>query len=80
MHKIALEPKEPYQLWADGNDTSVEDSDFELYDYAGVWLDSKNPHKVLDASSSLVLFLRNAKRRSRAINSCGAANQSIGEQ
>lgn len=78
MHKIALEPKEPYQLWADGNDTGVEDSDFERPDYAGVWLDSKNPHKVLDSSSLLVLFLRNAKERDGAINSCGVANQSIG--
>ena len=80
MHKIALEPKEPHPLWADGKDTSVEDSDLERHDYAGVGRDSMNPHKVLDSSSSLVLFLRNAKRRSGAIDSCGAANQSTGGQ
>jgi hypothetical protein len=80
MHKSDLEPKEPHQQWVHGNDTDVEDSDFERHDYAGVWLDSKNPDKVLDSSSSLVLFPRNAKRRSRAINSCWVANQSTGEQ
>ena len=38
MHKIALEPKQPHKVWADGNGGSVEDSDTERRYYASVLL------------------------------------------
>ena len=33
MHKIALEPKELYKLWADGSSAGVEETNLERFNH-----------------------------------------------
>jgi len=62
MHKIALEPKQPHKVWADGNGGSVEDSDTERRYYASVLLrHSKSSDKVLYHSPRPVLSPKRAE-------------------
>ena len=81
MHKIALEPKGPSQLWADRSGMGVEDSELERRDHAGMRLDSKDPHMVLRSYSPLRLH-GNSEHGTRVLNdivsSCGAVSQPIG--
>jgi hypothetical protein len=81
MHKIALEPKGPSQLWADRSGMGVEDSELERRDHAGMRLDSKDPHAVPHSSPPLRLH-GNSEHGTRVLNdivsSCGAVSQPIG--
>jgi hypothetical protein len=43
MHKIALEPKELCQLWADGSGAGVEEVNLERRDYIYALLNSVFP-------------------------------------
>ena len=64
MDKIALEPKQPHKVWADGNGGSVEDSDTERRYHASVLLRHlKSPDKVLDCSLRPVLSPKSAGER-----------------
>jgi predicted GH43/DUF377 family glycosyl hydrolase len=68
LHKITLEPEEPYELWADGNGGGVEDADPEHRYYAGVLLlDFKDLGKVLDCCLLPLLSPRSAEERTRVV-------------
>ena len=47
MHKIALEPKELYKLWAEGSDAGVEEVDLERRDYTYALLNSVFPCRAV---------------------------------
>lgn len=68
MHKIVLEPKDPYELCADGRGADVENVDPECRDHVGVLLGSKDAHRVLDPSPRLVLSSKSAEGRTGVVN------------
>lgn len=59
MHKICLEPKDPYELCADGSGAGVE---------AACVLNSKDPSKFFDCFPKPVLSLKSAEERLGAVN------------
>jgi len=54
MHKICLEPKDSYELCADGSGAGIE--------AAGV-LNSKDPSEIFDCFPQPVLSLKSAEER-----------------
>jgi predicted GH43/DUF377 family glycosyl hydrolase len=68
MHKIALEPKDSYELSADSSGAGV--------------LDSKDPTKMFDCFRRPVLSPKSAEERIRVANNivfpCRVVNQLIG--
>lgn len=76
MQKIALEPKDPYEVSADGSGAGDEYADLQRRYHAGVLLDSKNPYKVLDHSCLPIVLPRYLAESSGAVKDivspCGA--------
>jgi len=55
MHKIALEPKDPYDLWADHSGAGIIDGEQERCHHTGALLvDLQEARKVLEHSSRTV--------------------------